>query len=59
MVGGYDASVNNLASTEVLEENGDTWQVSSGELLPARRGLRGVNIDNRVLMTGRIIIGEL
>ena len=52
MVGGYGASYNNLASTELLEEDGETWQVSSGELLPARWGLRGVNIDNRVLMTG-------
>ena len=52
MVGGFDASQDNLASTEVLEEDGKTWQVSSGELLPARYGLRGVNIDNRVLMTG-------
>ena len=51
MVGGYDDSEVNLASTEVLEEDGKTW-VSSGELLPARYGLRGVNIDNRVLMTG-------
>ena len=52
MVGGYDASGDNLASTEVLEEAGKTWQISWGELLPARYGLKGVNIDNRVLMTG-------
>ena len=52
MVGGFGAIPYNLASTEVLEEAGETWQVSSGEVLPARRGLRGVNIDNRVLMTG-------
>jgi len=51
VVGGYDARQDNLASTELLEEDGETW-VSSGELLPARYGLRGVNIDNRVLMTG-------
>ena len=51
MVGGRDASSVDLASTEVLEEDGEDW-VSSGELLPARFGLRGVNIDNRVLMTG-------
>ena len=51
MVGGYDASLDNLATTEVLEENGETW-VFSGELVPARYGLKGANIDNRVLMTG-------
>ena len=40
-----------LSSTELLMETASAW-VLTGELPSPRRGLRGANIDNRVLMTG-------
>ena len=42
-----------LSSTELLMETASAW-VLTGELPSLRRGLRGANIDNRVLMTGKL-----
>ena len=49
--GGRDDGWDNLSSTEILEETASAW-VLTGELPSPRRGLRGANIDNRILMTG-------
>ena len=43
--GGY------LSSTELLVETSSTWTFS-GRLPAPRAGLRGANIDGRILMTG-------
>ena len=48
--GGSDGSFE-LSSTELLVETASAW-ITTGELPSPRRGLRGANIDNRVLMTG-------
>merc|ERR1711974_118809 len=40
-----------LSSTELLVENSAKW-IYSGELPTPRWGLRGANIDQRVIMTG-------
>ena len=40
-----------LSSTELLVETSAAW-ILTGELPTPRRGLRGANIDQRVLMTG-------
>ena len=48
--GGYDGS-DYLSSTELLVESSSAW-VYSGSLPSPRYGLRGANIDNKVLMTG-------
>ena len=40
-----------LSSTELLVETASAW-VLTGELPSPRSGLRGTNIDNKVLMTG-------
>ena len=52
--GGYyhDGSGNYLSSTELLMESASAW-VLTGELPSPRYGLRGANIDNRILMTGK------
>ena len=42
---------NFLSSTELLVENSAKW-IYSGELPTPRYGLRGANIDQRVIMTG-------
>ena len=46
-----DESIARLSSTELLVETASAW-VNTGELPSPRSGLRGANIDNRVLMTG-------
>ena len=51
VTGGYDVSSNDLSSTELLVENSAKW-IYSGELPTPRRGLKGANIDQRVIMTG-------
>ena len=48
--GGWNA-IDYLSSTELLVESASAW-VYTGELPSPRRGLRGANIDNKVLMTG-------
>ena len=45
--GGY------LSSTELLIETATTWTFS-GQLPTPRYGLRGANIDGRILMTGNM-----
>ena len=52
LVSGGRDGVGYLSSTELLEETASAW-VLTGELPSPRQGLRGANIDNRVLMTGR------
>ena len=49
--GGYNGG--NVASTETLErDGGSTWQLV-GSLPSARRGVRGVGLDNgRFMITG-------
>jgi len=42
-----------LSSTELLVENSAKW-IYSGELPTPRRGLKGANIDQRVIMTGGV-----
>lgn len=49
MTGGYNTD--HLSSTELLVDNSDSW-VLAGELPSPRSALKGVNIDNRVIMTG-------
>ena len=52
VTGGRDSSYyNDLSSTELLVETSAAW-ILTGELPTPRRGLRGANIDQRVLMTG-------
>ena len=40
-------------TTELLAETASAW-VLTGELPSPRYGLRGANIDNKVLMTGNL-----
>ena len=49
--GSYYMDWDYISSTELLVETASAW-VYTGELPSPRRGLRGANIDNRVLMTG-------
>ena len=51
VTGGYDGSSGITGSTELLVGTASAW-VLTGELPSPRYGLRGANIDNRVLMTG-------
>ena len=51
VTGGSDDNINILSSTELLVENSAKW-IYSGELPTPRYGLRGANIDQRVIMTG-------
>ena len=51
VTGGRDDGWNSLSSTELLVENSAKW-IYSGELPTPRFGLRGANIDQRVIMTG-------
>ena len=47
--GGWDGDY--LSSTEVLVETGSAWTLT-GELPSPREGLRGANIENKIVMTG-------
>ena len=40
-----------ISSTELLVETAPAW-IFTGELPSPRHGLRGANIDNKVVMTG-------
>ena len=52
VTGGYNDDNNGfLSSTELLVETSAAW-ILTGELPTPRYGLRGANIDQRVLMTG-------
>ena len=50
VTGGYHTS-GYLTSTELLVETASAW-VYAGELPSIRSGLRGIKIDNKILMTG-------
>ena len=50
--GGYTGSYS-LSSTELLMESASAW-VLTGELPSPRYGLRGANIDNKIIMTGKM-----
>ena len=47
----FSQHVGDLSSTELLVETSAAW-ILTGELPTPRDGLRGANIDQRVLMTG-------
>ena len=47
-----DAGGSSPSSTEILTESSQHW-TTVGSLPSPRSGLRGVNIDNRVFITGR------
>merc|ERR1711874_279780 len=49
VAGGYDGDF--LSSTELLTDAATAW-VFSGQLPSPRNGLRGANIDGKILMTG-------
>ena len=49
VTGGYNRGY--LSSTELLVENSAKW-IYSGELPTPREGLSGMNIDQKVIMTG-------
>ena len=51
VTGGYYNGSARLSSTELLVETSAAW-ILTGELPTPRQGLRGANIDQRVLMTG-------
>ena len=40
-----------LASTEVLTDTGDSW-ITAGSLPSPLTGLRGLNLNNKIFMTG-------
>ena len=50
VTGGNEGAL--LSSTELLVETASAW-VNTGELPSPVYGLRGANIDNRALMTGK------
>ena len=53
VAGGYDDDDGYLSSTELLTETATAWTFS-GQLPTPRSGLRGANIDGRILMTGNM-----
>ena len=60
VTGGWDDNNVYLSSTELLVETSSTWTFS-GQLPTPRAGLRGANIDGRILMTGnmrRLLLSE-
>ena len=56
VTGGYDHGY--LSSTETLVDGAATWS-TAGELPVAMLGLRGVSLNNKILMTGNIIIQKI
>ena len=57
MTGGYDGS-NNIATTEVLHAGAVAWTFVGG-LPRAMRAPAGVNLGNRLLMTGTNLIDKV
>ena len=53
VTGGTDDNYDYLSSTELLTETATTWTFS-GQLPSPRNGLRGANIDGKILMTGNM-----
>ena len=51
VTGGYDGLSDILSSTELLVETDSAW-VLAGNLPTPRAGLRAVNIDQKILVTG-------
>ena len=51
VAGGDTGGTDYLTSTEVLGETGSEWTLK-GDLRSPREGLRGTNIDNKIVMTG-------
>ena len=50
VVGGFNAPI---STTELLVETASAWEFG-GNLPSPRTGLRAVNIDNKVLVTGQL-----
>ena len=53
VTGGTDDNYDYLSTTELLVETSATWEFT-GQLPTPRSGLRGANIDGRILMTGNM-----
>lgn len=53
LVTGGEDSYDWFSTTELLVETSSTWTFS-GRLPSPRSGLRGANIDGRILMTGNM-----
>ena len=53
VTGGWDSRYSDLSSTELLKTNAVSW-ILTGDLPSPRHGLRGANIDQRVIMTGGV-----
>ena len=53
--GGRDSNFGILSSTETLVDGAGAW-TAAGVLPVAMVGLRGVSLNNKILMTGNIII---
>ena len=53
VTGGTDDNYDYLSTTELLVETSATWEFT-GRLPSPRAGLRGANIDGRILMTGNM-----
>ena len=51
LVAGGHGFYSDVSSTEILKETASQW-IYVGNLPTPRNGLRGANIDQRVLMTG-------
>ena len=51
VTGGSDSSYNYLSSTELLLPSATSWSYSAA-LPSARGGLRGITLDNKVVITG-------
>ena len=56
VTGGFGSDY--LSSTELLVGTASAW-VFTGELPSRRSGLRGANIENKVLMTGNKIYNDI
>ena len=51
VTGGINVNGDYLSTTELLTETATAWAFS-GQIPTPRIGLRGANIDGRILMTG-------
>ena len=56
VTGGYNDN-QDISSTEILRDNSPAW-LFTGELPSPRSYLRGVSINNRVMVTGGSLKGE-
>ena len=53
VVGGYDQSWGQLASTELLVHGDTEWKMS-GALPFGRSGVRGVSVNNKIVISGTL-----